>query len=118
MSGARNRYRMGSALEFTFDTGDLEEGEMLIAFEQLLSAEGSLVASHEDIDDETQTVVVDNPDTPEVPDTPSSSLPKTGDNAALAAAAAVLSALAVVSAAVMLASRRNRRRKKGESQQE
>ena len=105
-------------VEFTFDTGDLEEGEMLVAFEQLLSAEGSLVASHEDIDDEAQTVVVDNPDTPEVPDTPSSSLPKTGDNAAPAAAATVLAALAAVSVVVMLASRRSRRRKEGENQRE
>ena len=36
------------------------------------------VAVHEDVDDEGQTVVVDNPDTPEVPDAPGEKLDKTG----------------------------------------
>lgn len=63
---------------FEFDASHLEEGAALVAFERCLDAEGNVVAVHEDIDDEGQTVVVDNPDTPEVPDAPGEKLDKTG----------------------------------------
>lgn len=63
---------------FEFDAPHLEEGSALVAFERCLDAKGSVVAVHEDIDDEGQTVVVDNPDTPEVPDAPGEKLDKTG----------------------------------------
>ena len=63
---------------FEFDAPHLEEGAALVAFERCLDAKGSVVAVHEDIDDEGQTVVVDNPDTPEVPDAPGEKLDKTG----------------------------------------
>lgn len=49
-----------------------------MAFELCLDAKGNVVAVHEDIDDDGQTVVVDNPDTPEVPDAPGEKLDKTG----------------------------------------
>ena len=57
---------------FEFDASHLEEGAALVAFE------GNVVAVHEDVDDEGQTVVVNNPDTPEVPDAPGEKLDKTG----------------------------------------
>ena len=55
---------------FELDTSALAEGDELVAFEECLTAEGNLVAAHQDIDDAGQTVVVDNPDTPAVPETP------------------------------------------------
>lgn len=55
---------------FEPDTSSLKEGDELVAFEECLTAEGNLVAAHQDIDDAGQTVVVDNPDTPAVPETP------------------------------------------------
>ena len=63
---------------FEFDAPHLEEGAALVAFELCLDAKGNVVAVHEDIDDDGQTVVVDNPDTPEVPDAPGEKLDKTG----------------------------------------
>ena len=94
---------------FSFVTGDLGEGEMLVAFEQVLGADGSLVATHEDIDDEGQTVVIDNPGTPEVPDTPTGgSLPKTGDEVAPVAIAALAAIAAAASCAVWAIRRRTR----------
>ena len=48
------------AVEFTFDTTTLG-GRNLVVFENVYSASGKLVASHEDIDDEGQTVIVDQP---------------------------------------------------------
>lgn len=63
---------------FEFDASHLEEGAALVAFERCLDAKGNVVAVHEDVDDEGQTVVVDNPDTPEVPDAPGEKLDKTG----------------------------------------
>ena len=55
---------------FEFDASSLNEGDNLVAFEECLTAEGNLAAVHQDINDAGQTVVVDNPDTPEVPKTP------------------------------------------------
>lgn len=55
---------------FALDTTSLKEGDELVAFEECLSFEGNLVAAHQDIDDASQTVVIDNPDTPKVPKTP------------------------------------------------
>ena len=68
---------------FTFDVTDVAAGDYVV-FEQLYDAEtGALIASHEDIDDEGQTVTV-----PE-------ETPKTGDNytAVIAASATGASAL-------------------------
>ena len=61
-----------------FAPSHLEEGAALVAFERCLDAKGNVVAVHEDVDDEGQTVVVNNPDTPEVPDAPGEKLDKTG----------------------------------------
>lgn len=52
---------------FEFDTSKIEEGVELVAFEECLDVNGNIVAVHQDIDDGGQTVVVDNPDTPEAP---------------------------------------------------
>lgn len=76
---------------FEFDASSIEEGVELVAFEECLDANGNVVAVHQDIDDDGQTVVVDNPDTPGVPDEPGKSYDKTGiDITALFAAAIVL----------------------------
>ena len=55
---------------FEFDASKLEEGAALVAFEEMLDVNGNVIAVHQDIDDEGQTVVVDNPETPEVPGSP------------------------------------------------
>ena len=73
-----DRIFAGQKVAFEFDAAHLEEGAALVAFERCLDAKGNVVAVHEDVDDEGQTVVVDNPDTPEVPDAPGEKLDKTG----------------------------------------
>ena len=55
---------------FEFDTEGLAEGDELVVFEKVLDSTGNVVATHEDIDSAEQSVVVDNPDTPEVPEEP------------------------------------------------
>lgn len=76
---------------FEFDASSIEEGVELVAFEECLDVNGNVVAVHQDIDDDGQTVVVDNPDTPRVPDEPGKSYDRTGiDITALFAAAIVL----------------------------
>lgn len=75
---------------FEFDASKIEEGVELVAFEECLDVNGNVVAVHQDIDDDGQTVVVDNPDTPEVPDEPGKTLDKTGvDLAPIAAIVAI-----------------------------
>lgn len=76
---------------FEFDASKIEEGVELVAFEECLDVNGNVVAVHQDIDDDGQTVVVDNPDTPEVPDEPGKGYDKTGvDTTALFAAVVAL----------------------------
>ena len=60
-------------LEFTFD-GIKVGGKDLVVFENLYYGNLKL-ASHEDIEDESQTVTVEEPQKPE------QTIPKTGDNA-------------------------------------
>lgn len=79
---------------FEFDASKIEEGVELVAFEECLDVNGNVVAVHQDIDDEGQTVVVDNPDTPEVPDEPGKTLDKTGVDLAPIAAIVVIALLA------------------------
>ena len=74
---------------FEFDASKIEEGVELVAFEECLDVNGNIVAVHQDIDDDGQTVVVDNPDTPEVPDEPGKSYDKTGVEVKLIAIAAI-----------------------------
>ena len=50
-----------------FDASKIEEGAALVAFEEVLDVNGNVIAVHQDIDDEGQTVVVDNPETPGTP---------------------------------------------------
>lgn len=52
---------------FEFDASQLEEGAALVAFEEVFDVNGNVIAVHQDIDDEGQTVVVDNPETPGTP---------------------------------------------------
>lgn len=53
-------------VELSFDSAGLG-GHRLVVFEKLLDSQGSILAVHEDIDDEGQTVLVDNPETPGTP---------------------------------------------------
>ena len=48
---------------FEFDASQLEEGASLVAFEEVLDVNGNVIAVHQDLEDEGQTVVVDNPET-------------------------------------------------------
>lgn len=50
-------------ITFEFDASQLEEGASLVAFEEVLDVNGSVIAVHQDLEDEGQTVVVDNPET-------------------------------------------------------
>ena len=60
----------GSAIvEIAFDASGLD-GHSLVVFEKLYDCDGNLVASHEDLSDEGQTVIVDITEEPETPDTP------------------------------------------------
>ena len=52
---------------FEFDASQLEEGAALVAFEEVLDVNGNVIAVHQDLEDEGQTVVVDNPETPGAP---------------------------------------------------
>lgn len=74
---------------FEFDASKIEEGVELAAFEECLDVNGNVIAVHQDIDDDGQTVVVDNPDTPGVPDEPGKSYDKTGTEVKLIAIAAI-----------------------------
>lgn len=50
-------------ITFEFDASQLEEGASLVAFEEVLDVNGNVIAVHQDLEDEGQTVVVDNPET-------------------------------------------------------
>lgn len=98
---------------FEFDASGLKEGSQLVAFEQVLTADGNLVAAHQDIDDEGQTVVVDNPETPEKPGAPYG---KTGADAPDASVitigiAALIGALIAGAGAVALARTKSNRKR-------
>lgn len=94
---------------FEFDASALEEGAALVAFEEVLDVDGNVVAVHQDLEDEGQTVVVDNPDTPEVPTAP---YDKTG--ADLLPAWVLVCALVVSGAAAGAYALRNRIRRDAE----
>ncbi len=77
-------------VSFTFNTIDLD-GHSVVVFETLTDANGNILASHEDIEDEDQTVTVSKkPETPtetpkeDTPTTPGTTVttdsPKTGDD--------------------------------------
>jgi hypothetical protein len=69
----------GSAeVTFEFDASGLADGSELVAFERLLDASGSVVAVHEDIDDEGQTVTVEVPEAPSSEEAVGKGLDKTG----------------------------------------
>lgn len=81
---------------FEFDTEGLAEGDELVVFEKVLDSAGNVVAAHEDIDSAEQSVVVDNPDTPEVPEEPYA---KTGADAPDGTGYAVAAGIALAAAA-------------------
>lgn len=81
---------------FEFDTEGLAEGDELVVFEKVLDSAGNVVATHEDIDSAEQSVVVDNPDTPEVPEEPYA---KTGADAPDSTGYAVAAGIALAAAA-------------------
>ncbi len=81
---------------FEFDTEGLAEGDELVIFEKVLDSAGNVVAAHEDIDSAEQSVVVDNPDTPEVPEEPYA---KTGADAPDGTGYAVAAGIALAAAA-------------------
>lgn len=96
---------------FEFDASKIEEGVELVAFEECLDVSGNVIAVHQDIDDDGQTVVVDNPDTPEVPDEPGKSYDKTGTEVRLIAIAAI----ALIAAGAGCGAYAIRKRKKDDS---
>ena len=97
---------------FTFNTKD-QEGHSVVVFEKMMDANGSVIATHEDIDDGDQTVTVGKkPEKPEeetpkeeTPETPKGSTvttsgPKTGDDSnmvlwAVIAAGAALTGIGI-----------------------
>lgn len=81
---------------FEFDTEGLAEGDELVVFEKVLDSAGNVVATHEDIDSAEQSVVVDNPGTPEVPEEPYA---KTGADAPDSTGYAVAAGIALAAAA-------------------
>ena len=81
---------------FEFDTEGLAEGDELVVFEMVLDSAGNVVAAHEDIDSAEQSVVVDNPGTPEVPEEPYA---KTGADAPDGTGYAVAAGIALAAAA-------------------
>ena len=99
---------------FEFDASSIEEGVELVAFEECLDANGNVAAVHQDINDAGQTVVVDNPDTPEVPDEPGKGYDKTGTEVKLIAIAAI----ALIAAGAGCGAYAIRKRKKDDSDSE
>ena len=99
---------------FEFDASSIEEGVELVAFEECLDVNGNVIAVHQDIDDDGQTVVVDNPDTPEVPDEPGKGYDKTGTEVKLIAIAAI----ALIAAGAGCGAYAIRKRKKDDSDSE
>ena len=81
---------------FEFDTEGLAEGDELVVFEKVLGSAGNVIAAHEDIDSAEQSVVVDNPDTPEVPEEPYA---KTGADAPDGTGYAVAAGITLAAAA-------------------
>ena len=99
---------------FEFDASSIEEGVELVAFEECFDANGNVAAVHQDINDAGQTVVVDNPDTPEVPDEPGKGYDKTGTEVKLIAIAAI----ALIAAGAGCGAYAIRKRKKDDSDSE
>ena len=92
-----------ATVTFEVDLSKIGEKTSYVAFEKLYGADGAVVATHEDIDDEDQTVTVKpKTETPTTPEEPSSDEPsdggetygKTGSDIAGMAAAAGTAALA------------------------
>lgn len=93
---------------FEFDTEGLAEGDELVVFEKVLDSAGNVVATHEDIDSAEQSVVVDNPDTPEVPEEPYAKTGADAPDGTGYAAAAGISLAAAASAGGALAYRKRK----------
>lgn len=92
---------------FTIDASGLS-GHRLVAFERV-SWEGHVVATHEDLEDEGQTMLVEKPKAPESPTTPRT-LSKTGDDTCLGPFVAAMAANGAALVALGVSALRRRRR--------
>ena len=102
---------------FEFDASRLEEGAALVAFEEVLDASGNVAAVHQDLEDEGQTVVVDNPETPEAPEAPYAKTgadAPTGVDPLVAGAVTLLVVASVGGATLAIRSRMRAGRRKNE----
>lgn len=87
---------------FVVDTSQLS-GRELVVFEQLSVANGTIIGSHEDINDEGQTVTVKPvPAAPLIPSTPKPQVPGDAPTNALVNVAAITGAMAIAASAVGL----------------
>lgn len=104
-------------MAFEFDASRLEEGAALVAFEEVLDASGNVAAVHQDLEDEGQTVVVDNPETPEAPEAPYAKTgadAPTGVDPLVAGAVTLLVVASVGGATLAIRSRMRAGRRKNE----
>lgn len=93
-------------VELKLDTTQLK-GKSLVFFEKLADAQDSVIATHEDLDDEGQTIQFSAPEAPESPT--GKEYPKTGADAAkvaIAASAFVIVGCGTAGAAYAAAKRR------------
>jgi hypothetical protein len=95
-------------VELSLDTTELE-GKSVVFFEKLADAQDHIIAVHEDIDDEGQTITFPEPTEDEATADEGKSYPKTGADAAATvcvASAAVIAACGAAGAAYALNKRR------------
>jgi hypothetical protein len=95
-------------VELSLDTTE-REGKSVVFFEKLADAEDNIIAVHEDIDDEGQTITFPEPTEDEAAADEGKSYPKTGADATAtvcAASAAVIAACGAAGAAYALNKRR------------
>ena len=100
---------------FELDTADLA-GKSLVFFEKLADDGDNVIAKHEDIGDEGQTIELPEPDVPQNP--VGKGYPKTGSDAAKVAAAASAAVIVGCGAAGAAYAAAKRRKKAGEEVEE
>ena len=100
---------------FELDTADLA-GKSLVFFEKLADDGDNVIAKHEDIGDEGQTIELPEPDAPQNP--VGKGYPKTGADAAKAAVAASAAVIVGCGAAGAAYAAAKRRKKAGEGVEE
>lgn len=98
-------------VSFSVDAGNISENTQLVAFETLYAGDGAVLAIHEDLGDEMQTVSITVPDRPQ-----RTFVPGTGDDnspLSLGAAVATGAVLAVASTFVGMRTEKPDRRRVG-----